>query len=67
MRQLTAIMTATTSNGAEAPPQRAPIHISAWARVRSRVGSQALKALVRLGKQPASPAPNRNRVASMAA
>ncbi len=55
-------ITATTSSGAEAPPQRAPIHIKAWARVRSRVGSQALNALVRFGKQPASPAPNKNRV-----
>src|SRR6266851_8346809 len=64
-RQLTKAMTATTSNGAEAPPQRAPIHINACARVRSLPGSQALKALVRFGKQPASPAPNKKRVATM--
>jgi hypothetical protein len=35
----------------------------AW--VRSRFGNQALKALVRFGKQPASPAPNKNRVITM--
>ena len=33
-----------------------------WARVRSRIGSHTPSALVRLGKQPASPAPNRKRV-----
>ena len=37
----------------------------ACARVRSLVGSHALKAFVRLGKQPASPAPNRNRVTTI--
>lgn len=45
-----------------APPQRAPIHMIACARVRSCRGSHALNAFVRLGKQPASPAPNRKRV-----
>ena len=60
-------MTTTTSNGADAPPQRAPIHMIACARVRSRVGSQALNALVRFGKQPASPAPNRKRVTTIEA
>ena len=35
-----------------------------WARTRSRAGSQVVKALATLGKQPASPAPNRKRVAS---
>ena len=34
----------------------------ACARTRSLPGSQVVKALVRLGKQPASPAPNRKRV-----
>ena len=31
------------------------------ARTRSSCGSQSVKTLVRFGKQPASPAPNRNR------
>src|SRR5687767_8413869 len=62
VRQFTKDMTATTSNGVIAPPQRAPIHMTACARVRSTLGSQVLNALVRFGKQPASPAPNRNRV-----
>src|SRR6188508_2522589 len=52
---------ATTSSGASAPPQRADSHISDWARVRSSPRNQLENALVRLGKQPASPAPNRNR------
>ena len=43
-------MTDTTSNGVNAPPQRAPIHMIACARVRSRLGSHALKAFVRFGK-----------------
>ena len=36
----------------------------AWARVRSTRGSQALKAFVRFGKHPASPAPKRKRMTS---
>src|SRR5262245_23183888 len=39
VRQLTNDITATTSTGVNAPPQRAPIHISACARVRSARGS----------------------------
>src|ERR1044071_3146742 len=62
VRQLTNAITATTSNGVKAPPQRALIHITACARVRSKRGNQVLNALVRFGKQPASPAPNKNRV-----
>ena len=58
-------MTDTTSKGVNAPPQRAPIHMIACARVRSRLGSHALKALVKLGKQPASPAPNKNRATTI--
>ena len=46
----------------KAPPQRALIHMMPCARARSCCGSQMVKALVRLGKQPASPAPNRKRV-----
>ena len=64
-RQLTNAMTITTSNGVIAPPQRAPIHRTACASVRSRFGSHALKAFVRFGKQPASPAPNRNRTTAI--
>ena len=67
IRQLTNAMTSTTNNGAEAPPQRAPIHINACERVRSRMGSHKLRALVRFGKQPASPPPNRNRMTIMEA
>src|SRR5256885_10480406 len=62
LRQFTNAMTATTSSGVTAPPQRAPIHIIACARVRSLRGNHALNAFVRFGEHPASPAPNRNRV-----
>jgi len=48
----------------KAPPQRAKVHISPCARTRSRRGSHVVKDLVRFGKQPASPAPNRKRVAT---
>jgi len=54
--------THTTSRGVNAPPHRALIHMIPCARVRSALGSQSVKALVRFGKHPASPAPNMNRV-----
>src|ERR1039458_3527245 len=57
-------MTTATSGGVKAPPQRAANHRMPWARTRSPGGSQVVKALVRLGKHPASPVPNRNRVAT---
>src|SRR6266851_2822181 len=50
--------------GVNAPPQRALSQRMAWARSRSRVGSHVVKARVRLGKQPASPAPKSARVTS---
>src|SRR5207249_9516678 len=53
-----------TSNGVNAPPQRALIHMMPWARVRSFGGSQVANALVRFGKQPASPTPKMNRAIS---
>src|SRR5438093_1447879 len=56
--------THTTSSGVNAPPQRALSHITPTARLRSSPGSQLANILARLGKQPASPAPNRNRVTS---
>src|ERR1043165_7804312 len=56
--------THTTSNGVNAPPQRALSHITPTARLRSSRGSQLVNILARFGKQPASPAPNRNRVTS---
>src|SRR5207302_1591217 len=56
-------ITCTTSSGVNAPPQRALIHKMPCARTLSFSGSQVLNALVRFGKQPASPAPNRKRVA----
>src|SRR5262249_20539931 len=54
----------TTSIGVNAPPHRALIHMMPCARTRSAGGSQVVKALVTFGKQPASPAPNRKRVAT---
>ena len=48
------------SIGVTAPPQRAAIHMIPCARTFSCGWSQVLKALVRFGKQPASPAPKRN-------
>src|SRR5437867_1817556 len=56
--------THTTSNGVNAPPQRALNHIRPTARLRSFPGSQAVNIFVKFGKQPASPAPNRKRVTS---
>ena len=50
--------------GVKAPPQRAKVHMMPCARTRSRWGSQMVMALVRHGKQPASPAPNRKRIDS---
>ena len=60
-RQETNEKTHTTSNGVKAPPQRALIHMIPCARTRSTTGSQIVKALVRFGKHPASPAPNMKR------
>src|ERR1039458_5559265 len=57
-------MTSATSGGVKAPPQRAASQRMPWARTRSPGGSQVVKALVRLGKQPASPVPNKKRVAT---
>src|SRR5207302_153977 len=61
-RQETYFITWKTSSGVKAPPHRALIHRIPCARTRSLGGSQVVNALVRLGKQPASPIPNRNRV-----
>ena len=57
-------MTTATKGGVKAPPQRADSHMMPCARARSRSGSQVVNVLVRLGKPPASPAPNRARVTS---
>ena len=46
----------------KAPPHRALSHMMPCARTRSSCGSHTVNALVRFGKQPASPAPNRKRV-----
>src|SRR5688572_8805992 len=54
-------ITQITRSGVNAPAQRALNHMNDWARVRSDAGSQIMNALVRLGKQPASPAPKRKR------
>src|SRR6266576_2150425 len=56
--------THTTSSGVNAPPQRALSHITPTARLRSSRGNQLVNIFARLGKQPASPAPNRKRVTS---
>src|SRR5579862_6802844 len=61
-RQLTYRSTKTTSTGVNAPPQRAKVHMMPCALACSTGGSQVENALVRLGKQPASPTPNRKRV-----
>src|SRR5579872_4867717 len=60
--QPTYAITSATSGGVNAPPQRALIHMMPCARTFSLSGSHVVNTLVRLGKQPASPAPNRNRV-----
>src|SRR6266566_2920324 len=60
-RQDTNESTHATRSGVNAPPQRALSHMIPWARTRSAAGNQMVKALVRLGKQPASPAPKQKR------
>src|SRR4029077_11818295 len=55
-------MPANASGGVAAPPQRVAAHMSDCAVTRSRAGNQALSMRVRLGKHPASPAPNRKRI-----
>ena len=62
VRQVTCCRHRYTSSGVSAPPSRALIHMMPCARERSCGGSQRLKALVRFGNAPASPAPNRNCV-----
>src|SRR5256885_830219 len=44
------------------PPTREPSIITPMARPRSRAGNQREKLHAILGKAPASPAPNRNRI-----
>ena len=63
VRQFTNVRIKATNAGVKAPPSRALVHMIPCARVRSSNGSQRLNALVRFGKAPASPAPNRKRVA----
>src|SRR5688572_22541487 len=60
-RQLMNPRTHATSNGVNAPPHRAASQRIPCARTRSLEGSQIVKIFVTLGKQPASPAPKRNR------
>src|ERR1019366_7683653 len=61
-RQPTRRITSAPGGGVNAPDQRALSHMMPCARTRSFSGSQVVKALVTLGKQPASPAPKRKRV-----
>src|ERR1700733_13583922 len=65
LRHPTHRSTGVTSSGEKAPPHRALIHRIPCARTLSPGGSQVVNTLVKLGKQPASPAPNRKRVTSM--
>src|SRR5262245_44830024 len=60
-RHETKVSTHATNNGVKAPPQRALNHMMPWARTRSFFGSQMVNALVRFGKQPASPIPKKKR------
>src|SRR6202044_3666545 len=62
IRQPIRPMQANTRGGVAAPPQRAKAHNMACALPRSRAGSHMLSMRVRMGKQPASPAPNRKRM-----
>ena len=55
-------MQASTRGGVKAPPQRAKAHSMPCAVTRSRAGSHMLSMRVRMGKHPASPAPNRKRM-----
>jgi hypothetical protein len=55
-------MHASTRGGVAAPPQRAQAHNNACALTRSPAGSHTLSMRVRMGKHPASPAPNRKRM-----
>jgi len=50
-----------TIKGVNAPPQRALSHKIPCALTRSITGNQLVNALAMFGKQPASPAPKRNR------
>src|SRR5713101_6580335 len=65
--QVVTFNTCATRRGVNAPPQRAAIHRMPCAFTLSSGGSQVVKDLVKLGKQPASPAPNINRVVTMEA
>ncbi len=49
-----------------APPSRADIHTAPWAAPRSWNGNQALTTRVMFGNAPASPLPNRKRIATRA-
>src|SRR5215470_6819991 len=46
------------------PPRRDPRNSTPLARPRSRAGNQREKLRATLGNAPASPAPNRNRIAT---
>src|ERR1700755_3581973 len=51
-----------TMGGVKAPPQRAKAHRKPRAVTRPRSGSHMLSMRLRIGKQPASPAPKRKRI-----
>ena len=61
-RQPNHVMHTSVRGGVSAPPHRVHAHINDCAVTRSRAGSHALSMRVRLGKHPASPAPNANRI-----
>ena len=56
------VIASKASGGVAAPPQREQAHMNPCAVTRSRAGSHTLSMRVRFGKQPASPAPKRNRI-----
>ncbi len=59
-------MTIAVNGGATAPPSRAVVQMTPWARPRCSGGNQRVKARAMLGNAPASPAPKANRIASSA-
>src|SRR5262249_16944485 len=60
------VMSATATGGANAPPDRAPIHMMPLARLRESIGNQRDNARDSVGNAPASAAPKTVRAASRA-
>src|SRR5262249_22240436 len=59
------LVTMNSATGADSmPPKRDPRNITPFARPRSTTGNQRENVRATFGKAPASPAPNRNRMAT---